>query len=112
MSLFERLWKTFLSEGKVDNICYGFGKYVNTFFNQGGRAWVQVTGFVLGGKDEFACLYLRFGGKGLEFGRGMWRGNLHTGTTYSLKDGSDLIPKVFAKSLRSEQLGRGLALDL
>ena len=94
MSLFERLRKNSPREGKVDNIGYGFGKNVITFFKQGGRAWVQVTGFVWGGKNEFACLYLRYSrywGKGMEFGWIMWRGNLHTGTTYSLKDGSDLF---------------------
>ena len=86
------------------------------FFNQGGRAQGNVTGFVWGGKDEFACLYLRYWGKGMEFGWGMWRGNMHTGTTYSLKVDSELLyffikvgSKVFAKSLRSEQSERGLA---
>ena len=91
MSLFERLREISLSEREIDDIGYGFGKNVNTFFNQGGRAWVQITGFVWGGKDEFASLYLRYWGKGMEFGWGMWRGNLHTGTTYSLEDGSDLL---------------------
>ena len=43
-----------LSEGKVNNISYGFGKNVNTFFNSGGRALVEVIGFVWGGKDEFS----------------------------------------------------------
>ena len=74
MSLFERLRKNSLSEGKIDNIGYGFGKNVNTFFNQGGRAWVQVTGFVWGGNDEIACHYLRYWGKGMEFGWGMRSG--------------------------------------
>ena len=60
MSLFERLRKISLNEGEVDYIGYRFGKNVNTFFNQDGRASVQITGFVLGGKDEFASLDLRY----------------------------------------------------
>ena len=60
MSLFERLRQISLSEGEVDYVGYGFGKNVNTFFNQDGRSWVQITGFVWGGNDEFASLYLRY----------------------------------------------------
>ena len=43
MSLFERLREVSLSEGEIDDIGYGFGKNVNTFFNQDVRAWVQIT---------------------------------------------------------------------
>ena len=75
MSLFECIWlrKVSISAGKVDYIGYRFGKNVNTFFNKGGRAWVPITGFVCGRKDKFACLYLRYWGKGIEFGWGIWR---------------------------------------
>ena len=89
MSLFKRLWENFLSEGKVDNIGYEFGNNVNTSLTKvvGHGSRLQV----FAGKHMFACLYLRYWVNGLEFGWGMWRENLHTGTTYSLIDCSDLL---------------------
>ena len=98
MSLFETLREISMSEREIDDI----GKNVNTCFNQDGRAWVQITGFVWGGKDEFASLYLRYWGNGMKFGWGMWRGNRHTGTTYSLEDGSDLL--IFFIQISSESI--------
>ena len=41
--------------------------------------------------EERTSFYLRYWGQGMEIWWGMWWGNLHTGTTFSLKDVSDLL---------------------
>ena len=61
MSLFERLREISLSEREINDIGYGFGKNVNTFFNQGFNTPVFKNKDAKWGRD-------RVGGDGIQLG--------------------------------------------